>query len=158
MIARLGGGRASGSGNDQHDNDVRGGGRHRRRGGSRQPAIKDVHPKGEQPPKHLQIADAPTQVRDRSRSQRRKGGGKGNSKKGKDELPAMIECGGGNSVGTPTWLRNHYRNSISGKYICFPYKRGKCPEKNDHGDVIHACNHDQCRDAHSIQDCPRRTR
>ena len=69
----------------------------------------------------------------------------------------MIECGGGKSVGTPAWLRNHYRNSVSGKYICVAFKKGECHAKGDHGDVVHMCNHDQCRDSHSMTECPRKT-
>ena len=111
----------------------------------------------------MAIADAGDggRQRDRSRTPRgSQGKGKGKGGKGKQQdkgPPAKIECGGGMGPTVPEWLRWHYRNCLNTRYICFDYKNGRCTKKGDHDGVVHACNHDQCRQVHSLLDCPRRT-
>ena len=70
--------------------------------------------------------------------------------------PMNIECGGGNGTRTPPWLKDHFRNSVDGKWICYEFKMGTCTKPGNHDDVVHACNHDQCREIHSIAVCPRK--
>ena len=93
-----------------------------------------------------------------ARSRTPKGAGRGGQvgkRKGAGR-PAQMTNGPGTGKTTPAWLRGHFREQIGSQWICREFRKDTCPHHSHHDGMVHGCNHDLCRDNHSLKYCPRR--